>query len=139
VTVFVDTSALYALLSASDANHAAASSTWNTLRGQRDTLLTSNYVLVETTALVQRRLGLQALREVQSAFLPLLSVEWIDETVHARAMSVLLAVATRDLSLVDCTSFEVIRAKGIQTAFAFDAHFSRQGFQCIPLPAESPE
>ena len=138
MTVFVDTSALNALLSASDANYPAASSAWNTLRGQRDTLLTSNYVL-ETTALVQRRLGLQALREVQSAFLPLLSVEWIDETVHARAMSVLLAIATRDLSLVDCTSFEVMRGKGIQTAFAFDAHFGRQGFQCIPLPAESPE
>jgi uncharacterized protein len=100
-----------------------------------DTLLTSNYVLVETTALVQRRLGLQALRDVQAAFLPLFSVAWIDEATHARAMSVLLAVAIRDLSLVDCTSFEVMRNIGVQTAFAFDAHFTQQGFKCVPLLA----
>ena len=134
-TVFVDTSALYALLSASDLNHPAAAGAWNDLRQQRVTLLTSNYVLVETVALVQRRLGLEALREIQTAFLPLFSVAWIDQPTHMRAMSVLLAVAARDLSLVDCTSFEVMRGKSIQTAFAFDAHFSRQGFQCIPHPA----
>jgi predicted nucleic acid-binding protein len=133
VTVFVDTSAFYALLSASDSKHAAARSAWSTLRQQRATLLTSNYVLVETTALIQHRLGRLALREVQTAFLPLLSVAWIDQATHARAMSVLLAVAARDLRLVDCTSFEVMRHNAVQTAFAFDAHFSQQGFQCMPL------
>jgi len=133
VTVFVDTSAVYALLCASDPRHTAARNAWDTLRRQRDTLLTSNYVLVETSALIQRRLGMPALREVQTAFLPLLSVAWIDQATHARAMSVLLAVAARDLSLVDCTSFEVMRDNAVQTAFAFDAHFSQQGFHCMPI------
>jgi predicted nucleic acid-binding protein len=133
MTVFVDTSAFYALLSASDTQHAAARSAWNALRRQRDTLLTSNYVLIETIALIQHRLGMTALREVHTAFLPLLSVAWIDQALHTRAMSVLLAVAARDLSLVDCSSFEVMRDNAVQTAFAFDAHFSQQGFQCMPL------
>jgi predicted nucleic acid-binding protein len=137
VTVFVDTSALYALLNVADPNHVAASSAWDVLRKQRDTLVTSNYVLVETTALVQRRMGIQALRNVQTAFLPLLSVVWIDEALHARALSVLLALAMRELSLVDCTSFEVMRSTGTSTAFAFDAHFTRQGFRTIPTPTAS--
>jgi uncharacterized protein len=139
VTVFVDTSALYALLNVADPNHAAASSAWDVLRRQRDTLVTSNYALVETTALVQRRMGIQALRDVETAFLPVLAVVWVDEALHARALSVLLALAMRELSLVDCTSFEVMRSMGTNTAFAFNAHFTRQGFRCIPASTDSEE
>jgi predicted nucleic acid-binding protein len=36
------------------------------------------------------------------------------------------------LSLVDCTSFQVMRQLGIDTAFAFDEHFAEQHFTCIP-------
>ena len=132
MTVFVDTSALYALLSAPDAEHRAAVGEWAAIGERQDSLLTSNYVLVETVALIGRRLGLQAVRDFQTDFVPVLHIAWVDQTLHERAVAALLTAGTRDLSLVDCVSFEVMRERGIETAFAFDAHFVQQGFLCVP-------
>ena len=38
----------------------------------------------------------------------------------------------RQLSLVDCTSFVVMRQIGIDDVFAFDRHFAEQGFTVLP-------
>ncbi len=37
----------------------------------------------------------------------------------------------RDLSLVDCVSFVVMRERGVTTALAYDADFEREGFTTI--------
>lgn len=132
MTVFTDTSAFFALLDRDDANHAKAKKAWTDLLGRDDTLITSNYVIVESSALVQHRLGIEALRGFYEDMLPLINVEWIDESVHRSGISALLAAARRKLSLVDCVSFEVMRKAGVKTAFVFDPHFEEQGFRCIP-------
>lgn len=132
MSAFVDTSALYALLNAQDPNHQAAAQAWSGLHERHETLTTSNYVLVETIALIQRRLGVQAVRDFQASFAPLFVVVWADAPLHERAMAAVLAIGSRDLSLVDCMSFEVMRETGIEAAFAFDDHFTRQGFRRIP-------
>ena len=132
MAVFVDTSAFYAALDADDDNHLAAVDVWRNLGDADETACTSNYVLVETIAVVGRRLGLQAVRDFNTQFVPLLRVHWVDESLHKRGMAVLLTAGRRDLSLVDCISFEVIRQLGLDAAFAFDAHFVQQGFNCIP-------
>jgi predicted nucleic acid-binding protein len=33
---------------------------------------------------------------------------------------------------VDCTSFEVMRRRGIRRALAVDGHFAEHGFETIP-------
>jgi predicted nucleic acid-binding protein len=81
---------------------------------------------------MQRRLGLEAVRVFQEDILPLINIEWIDKETHQSGMSALLAASKRDLSLVDCVSFETMRTLGIKTVFAFDPHFAEQGFKCIP-------
>ena len=53
VMIFVDTSALYAVLDRDDANHTVARDTWESLLRSSQRLLTHNYVLLETAALVQ--------------------------------------------------------------------------------------
>jgi predicted nucleic acid-binding protein len=53
-----------------------------------------------------------------------MEIVWVDEATHSLAMTALLAAQRRKLSLVDCVSFAVIRAKGSQVAFAFA--FDRQ-------------
>jgi uncharacterized protein len=63
VIVFVDSSALYAMLDISDANHQAARAGWIGLLHEQASLVTHNYVLLETSALLQNRLGVGALRE----------------------------------------------------------------------------
>lgn len=132
MTTFVDTSAFYALLSAEDPSHPAASVAWASIQERHDTLITTSYVLLETVSLIQRRLGMQAAREFHADFIPLLTVSWVDSQRHARAMDALLIIGRRDLSLVDCVSFEAMRAMDVDTAFAFDGHFAQQGFTCIP-------
>ena len=48
------------------------------------------------------------------------------------ATSTLLGSVSRAVSLVDWTSFVVMREQGIDRAFAFDADFTHQGFSMIP-------
>ena len=132
MSTFVDTSALFALLDGDDENHERASRTWQTLSDRDEDLLTTNYVLVETFALFQNRLGLEAVRNLQEIFVPLIGVFWITEDVHAVAAAILLTAGKRRLSLVDCASFEAMRRSGVTRAFAFDRHFAEQGFERVP-------
>ena len=62
---------------------------------------------------------------------PALEIVWITESLYQRAMAALLAAAKRGVSLTDWTSFEVMRERGIERAFAFDRHFAEQGFISI--------
>ena len=130
-TVFVDTSGIYAVLDRDDANHAASKPAWMQLAAEAD-LFTTNYILVETSALVQHRLGTAALRAFANDVVPLLRVAWVTEAEHRAAVEAVLAASRKKLSLVDCVSFEIMREYGVQFAFCFDAHFREQGFRTIP-------
>jgi predicted nucleic acid-binding protein len=132
MNVFVDTSAFFAVLDADDENHDAAKQIWEDLLAQEAVLVCSNYVLVETLALVQRRLGISAIRVFQEDIMPVLNIEWVDESLHQVGIASVLAAARRELSLVDCVSFEIMRRSGIKTAFVFNHHFDEQGFECLP-------
>lgn len=131
MNVFVDTSAFLALLDASDRVHAPARKAWEGLLDPDVRLYTNNYVLVETLALIQRKFGLSVIRVFEEDVLPVISVAWVDEAAHKAAMSALLAASRRELSLVDCTSFETMRKVGLRTAFSFDRHFKEQGFELV--------
>ena len=130
--IFIDTSAFYALLDRDDDNHEAVKNAWAKILNAENTLVTSNYVLVETFALMQNRLGVAAVRAFQEDLLPILNVEFINLETHRSGTSALLAASKRSLSLVDCISFELMRTLGIKTAFTFDVHFKEAGFQAIP-------
>lgn len=131
MTLFVDTSALYALMDRDDLNHASAIRFWNQIDAS-EALLTHNYVLVETSALVQRRLGVDAMKLlVDEVTLPISTV-FVDRAVHDAAVSGVLGAQLRQLSLVDMVSFEIMRRAGIRAAFAFDEHFARFGFDVQP-------
>lgn len=129
--VFVDTSALYAALNSGDERHQEARQRLTDLLQRDDLLITTNYVVVETAALLARRLGLDAVRSFETDLLPALDVIWVDPAIHRRAVNALLAAGRRDLSLVDCVSFEVMRDHGLRDALAFDRHFTEHGFRCL--------
>jgi len=131
MTVFVDTSALYAVFDRDDSSHRAAREIWTRLVTEDAALITTNYVVVETSALFQRRLGLPALRAFHEDVVPLLNVEWIAEQVHAAGVAAVLAAARKKLSLVDCVSFQIMRQKAVRAAFCFDSHFGEQGFDVL--------
>jgi len=130
--VFVDTSALFAVLDADDEHHVDAAAAWGRLLDGivdgRHEGMTHGSVLVESSALVQRRLGMPALRALHDRLVAALTVHWVDAELHGRAVSALLAADRRDVSLVDWTSFELMRARGVEAALAYDDDFAAQGF-----------
>ena len=131
MTVFVDTSALYAVLDRDDDHHTGAAATWKRLLERVSDLLTTNYVLLEVSVLLQNRLGLTALRTFHEDIAPLLRVDWIGEPQHKAAVGAVLAAGRKKLSIVDCLSFESMRQHGVRTVFCFDRHFREQGFDTI--------
>ena len=95
MSVFVDTSALMALLDANELRHQATARAWKRLLDEDAALVTSSYVLVETYALTQRRLGLDAVRALTADLLPLITVDWVDESVHVAALASMLTAKDR--------------------------------------------
>ncbi len=132
MVIFVDTSALFALISGRDVNHQRAKAQWRAWLDSPDDFIISNYVLLETTALLQSRLGMQAVQDFHDLLLPVMTVYWITEAIHKKALQTLLVANRRRLSLVDCTSFAVMNALGLQSAFTFDDHFAQAGFILLP-------
>ena len=131
MSVFVDTSAVLAFLDADDSCHARAREAWKRLLGEDEELVTTSYVLVETYALVQSRLGTAAVQVLAEEIAPLLRVRWLDEGMHGLALSAMLAAARRKLSLVDCASFAVMHELGLRRALAFDEHFRERGCELV--------
>jgi predicted nucleic acid-binding protein len=131
VNVFVDTSALLAVLDRSDERHGAARRTWETLLDGTHALLSHNYILVETSAVLSRRIGIEAVRVFEADVRPVLRLVWVTPEIHEAAVAAHLAARRRSLSLVDCVSFEVMRRTGIRSAFAFDPHFREFGYETL--------
>jgi uncharacterized protein len=134
MSVFVDTAAFLAVLNAGDRFHPLARQAWGEILASDQVLWSSNYILLETIALLQHRFGIEAVRLFERDILPIVQINWVDEAIHKQAMSALLAANRRTLSLVDCTSFEIMREAGLDTVFTFDTHFREQGFKVIPQP-----
>jgi predicted nucleic acid-binding protein len=129
--VFADTSGILALLNAKDENHARAERAFANLRARQASLLSTSFVLVETYALLGRRLGLDAVRSFRTDFAPLIEIVWVDEALHDAGLDLLLDRRKRLLSLVDAVSFIAMQRMDMAEAFAFDPHFEREGFALV--------
>ena len=127
-SVFVDTSAFYALMDRSDDCHPDAADLWKRLLETDCHLQTSNYIVVETMALLQHRLGFDAANLWRSNILDMVDVYLIDEAAHDRSFELWISMRQRNLSMVDCSSFVVMRQQKTETAFTFDDDFFKQGF-----------
>mgnify|MGYP002623595156 CR=1 FL=1 len=132
MSVFVDTAALYALLVETEEEHDAVAAEFRRLVDLGRRLVTSNYVLVETAAVLQARFGLAPVRDLDAHFVPLLDVQWVSKQLHRLAMDRLVKADLRELSLVDCSSFELMDAGGIKDAFTLDEDFATQGYRVLP-------
>jgi predicted nucleic acid-binding protein len=128
--IFVDTSAIYALADRGDSRHKAARATFGHILKSGEPLLTHNYVLVESLALIQHRLGINAaiqFAESASSF----EIFWVDAETHNRAIDRLKGSKRQHLSLVDHVSFVFMSSRGIKRAFAYDRDFEVEGFRLL--------
>ena len=132
MTTFIDTSFFIALLTKEDRFNAKADEAWKSLLESEASLVSTNYTLLETFSLIQNRLGLEAVTDFQRDVVPLLSLEWVDENYHEAGLAAVLTAKRRNLSLVDCVSFEVMRRNRVKNVLTFDKHFGEHGFHCLP-------
>ncbi len=133
VTIFADTSALYALLDRDGSEHVRARDAFEAL--ENDVLVTHRYVVAEASALVRRRLGPTSVADLVDGLLaPMTLLELADDAFDTVLAVYAGSAGTSDLSLVDRLSFEVMRQHAITTAFAFDQDFVTAGFAVVPTP-----
>jgi predicted nucleic acid-binding protein len=133
MTVFGDTSAWYALLSASDSAHDDALRRFNRLAAARRQIVTTNYVVGEAYTLLRNRLGSYAalgfLGHVRSD--PFVRRIQVSESWEVEAERLLAQYHDQPFSYVDATSFIAMRQLGIQEALAFDRDFVIAGFTLL--------
>lgn len=123
--VLWDSSAVLALLDADDADHRAAAAIAREIASERRPSFITNYVEVETHALLLRKLGRALAREwLLSAGLPVIRVSPQEER---RAKELLENYSDKDWSLCDSISFAVISSRNVDAAFSFDRHFLQFG------------
>ncbi len=135
--VFVDTSAFYALMDRSDKNYEKAAGFWKYFLENDLNLTTSNYVIVETLALLQSRLGFEAASLWYRDVLVLAEILWIAGSIHDLAYELWLSFGRRKLSFVDCVSFVTMRHYKVEKVFVFDRHFEDQGLEIVSEGSES--
>ncbi|MDO8586338.1 MAG: PIN domain-containing protein [Armatimonadota bacterium] len=131
MSAFVDTSAFIALLIAEDEHHRTAGKIWQRLVASDEQLVTSNYTLVETCALLHRRSGISTVRTFIEDLLPVVLVQWVDVELHTTGVGGMLTSGNRGPSIVDCVSFALMRKLKLRQVFTFDRHFREQGFDLV--------
>lgn len=125
-SLFVDTSAWFAVLVSSDPNHERAKS-W--LSANRRDLLVTDYIVDELlTALRSRHENRRAL-EIGARFFSgkTARTEWVTRSDVQAAWDVFREFQDKDWSFTDCVSQVVMLRLGIDQAFAFDDHFRQFG------------
>lgn len=130
--VFIDTSALIALLDRADPRHESACSTFLEVADRE--LVTHGYVVAETLAVARRRFGVDGVIALLDDLLPVIALLPVDPALHPSAQTVYRASLPSGTSFVDQVSFGLMARESIATAFALDADFVAAGVAVIPTP-----
>jgi predicted nucleic acid-binding protein len=97
-------------------------------------LVTSNYVLDETLTLIRMRLGMPATRRwwdlVSES--PRCKIEWVTPHQASRAIQWFFKWRDQSFSFTDCTSFVMMRDRGLTEVLTADRHFNIAGFKMLP-------
>lgn len=137
MSLFVDTSIWYAAADSSD----SANSRAKALLSSGEVLVTSDHVLIETWTLIRYRIGRKAAEQFWQGLRDGVSIV---ETVGAADMEAAWQIGAswsdQDFSIVDRTSFAVMRRLGIDRAASLDSDFAvfrfgprrRQAFVVVP-------
>lgn len=137
MSVFVDTAALYALLNSNDEFHHAAAAWWAERLPAGERMVSSEWVVVETGTILQRRLGAPGVRALRDDLLPVVQVLAVDASVRDAALAAVIDSASKQVSLVDRSSFELMRRRAIDRVFSFDPDFDAAGFEMVPPSAST--
>lgn len=99
--------------------------------------ITHSYVLAEFVPLchvrgLNRLLALNFIADLADN--PNVATVWVDEGLHAAALSLLQSRLDKSYSLCDAVSFLLMRQNGITEALTTDHHFEQEGFVRLLKP-----
>lgn len=128
--IFVDTSAWVALFVRGDDFHADASAHWTELRRRSVPLVSTFDVFGETLTVIRSRSGLDQALKFGEAFLEsrILVREEVNPELRRDAWTLFKQYQDKPLSFTDCTSFALLKKRGIKHVFSFDDDFRRLGY-----------
>ena len=131
--IFVDTSAWIGLEVANDQRHQPAIAFKQGL-GRAYRWVTTNWVVWETVTWLRSHAGHAAAVRFNENVRASTLLELITVTAEyeAQAWELFKRYDDKVFSFVDCTSFAIMRAVRLTTAFAFDEHFKQMGFRVLP-------
>jgi len=134
--VFIDTSALYAILDKKDANHKKAGIIYKKLLSAGTKFTLSDHVLSESLTLIRRRLGYNKSLEFatiiqQGEAVELFNIIFVNRPAFRLANQFFEQLKSVKISYVDCLSFATMNILKISDYFAYDNHFQEAGFNNI--------
>ncbi len=130
-SIFVDSSAFYALMDRSDMYHQSAKLLWPNLLEDHINLQTSNYIVMESLRLLQYRLGHEAASMWYKDILGVMDIFWVDQCMHHQAYQLWMSLGRNRYSLVDCVSYLIMHQHHIETVFSFKRGYTDQGFKLL--------
>jgi len=135
--IFVDTSAFLALVNEKDNNHVAAKQFLEDIKNGKirvKKIITSDYIIDETITRIRYSVGHKEAVEWGKDILASKVIEKIEiqKEIFGLAWELFQTYEDKKLSFTDCTSFALMKKKGIEKVFSFDEDFARLGFVLIP-------
>ncbi|MCL4385578.1 MAG: PIN domain-containing protein [Actinobacteria bacterium] len=131
MNIFVDTCAFIALIDSDDEYNFLAAELFKKATKANEKFFTSNYIILETIFLLQRKLGLSAVNDFKRFMLPLINMIWIDEKIHDNCLNNLISAERNKISFTDYTSFYILDNFKIDAVFTFDKHFKEKGYKFL--------
>lgn len=121
MSLFVDTSVWYAAADSSEENNKRAKGVLTA----NEPLVTTDHILIETWTLLRYRLNRHAAERFWEVLRSgLAAIEAVGPADLETAWQIGVAFRDQDFSIVDRTSFAVMRRLGIERAASLDADFS---------------
>lgn len=128
--LFVDTSGWYALIDRRDTWHDVAKDHVARALSGGQRVVTTDYVIGESCTLLKARAGSHAALRLLDLLKATKAVdwEWIGAERFAKCEAFFRKNRDQGYSFTDCSSFVVMRERGLERALTSDAHFRAAGF-----------
>ena len=132
--LLVDTAGWLACADGADPAHSRCCAARDQALEAGQTLVTTDFVVDETLAILRLRLGLKAAETWWQQVEQSRRLRWerIDSDRFEKARQMFFRYRDKDFSFTDCTNFVVMRDIRVTHVLTTDRHFRQMGFQVLP-------
>lgn len=130
-SVFVDTSAFYAIVNKGEAYHSKIT---EFIKNNKCLLVTTNLVFAETISLITKRLGKNVAADFGSGLRnsERLNIYYLSENYQKEAWDLFVYYKDKDFDYIDATCFTFMKKMDINKVLSFDRHFKQMNFEILP-------